>query len=56
MLFPIGALLKPSPYHQAFESNSAPNISRPWPLAVTWRNRACDYLIPNIAFPIGIPL
>ena len=48
MLFPIGALLKPSPYLQAFKSYSAPNIpgSRPWPLEVTWRNRACDYLIP----------
>ena len=48
MLFPIGALLKLSPYLQAFKSYSAPNIpgSRPWPFEVTWRNRACDYLIP----------
>ena len=50
MLFPIAAPLKPSPYLQALESYSTPNIygSRPWPFRVTWRHRACDRLIPHI--------
>ena len=58
MLFPIGAPLKSSPYLQALESYSTPNISgpRPWPFGVTWRHWSCDHSMPHTAFPIGVPL
>ena len=55
--FPIGALLEPSPYLQAFSRYLAPYISgsRPWLFKVTWRHWSCDHLMPHIAFPIGVP-
>jgi len=55
MGFPISAPLEPSPYLQAFSRYLTPNISgsRPWPFGVMWGHRACDHLIPNIAFPIS---
>jgi len=58
MGFRIGAPLEPSPYLQAFSRYLAPNISRsrPWPFGVTWRHWSCVYLMPHIAFPIGVPL
>ena len=55
---PYGTPLKPSPYLQALESYSTPNISgsRPWPFKVTWRHRSQDDPILHMRFPISAPL
>jgi len=58
MVFPIGVPLKPSPYIQALESYSTPNISgsRPWPFKVKWHHRSHDDPILHMQFPISAPL
>jgi len=40
MLFPIGAPLKPTPYLQALESYSTPNISRSRPCSIIFNTRS----------------